>query len=82
MKIKGMIHSIDIDAKIIGIKQYKRVVYFYFQNSQMNLFKRYLYKGILIELEYDEDKVMEDVLGLDVLDFLSDKDSYTIYTDP
>lgn len=59
MKIKGMIHSIDIDAKIIGIKQYKRVVYFYFQNSQMNLFKRYLYKGILIELEYDEEKLFK-----------------------
>ena len=44
------------------------------------LFER---KGVIVlEKEYDEDKVMEDVLGLDVLDFLSDKDSYTIYTDP
>ena len=29
-----------------------------------------------------EDKIMEDVLSLDVLDFLSDEDSYTIYTEP
>ena len=44
------------------------------------LFER---KGVIIlEKEYDEDKLMEDALGLDVLDFLSDEDSYTIYTEP
>ena len=44
------------------------------------LFER---KGVIVlEKEYDEDKVMEDVLSLDVLDFLSDEDSYTIYTEP
>ena len=43
------------------------------------LFER---KGVLVlEKEYDEDKLMEDALGLDVLDFISDEDSYTIYTD-
>ena len=44
------------------------------------LFER---KGVIVlEKEYDEDKIMEDVLSLDVLDFLSDEDSYTIYTEP
>ena len=44
------------------------------------LFER---KGVIVlEKEYDEDRVMEDVLSLDVLDFLSDEDSYTIYTEP
>ena len=44
------------------------------------LFER---KGVIVlEKEYDEDKLMEDALGLDVLDFLSDEDSYTIYTEP
>lgn len=55
LRIKGLIHSVDLRSKLIGIKQNKRIVYFYFQNSQMNLFKRYLYKGNWIELEYDED---------------------------
>ncbi len=44
------------------------------------LFER---KGVLVlEKEYDEDKLMEDILSLDVLDFISEEDGYTIYTDP
>ncbi len=44
------------------------------------LFER---KGIIVlENVYDEDKIMEDVLNLDILDFSSDDDSYIIYTDP
>ena len=44
------------------------------------LFER---KGIIVlENVYDEDKIMEDVLNLDVLDFSSDDDSYIIYNDP
>lgn len=44
------------------------------------LFER---KGVIVlEKEYDEDKLMEDSLSLDVLDFLSEDDSYIIYTDP
>lgn len=43
------------------------------------LFER---KGVIIlEKEYDEDKLMEDALSLDILDFLSDDDSYIIYTE-
>lgn len=44
------------------------------------LFER---KGVIVlENEYEEDKIMEDVLGLDILDFVSDEDSYTIYVEP
>ncbi len=44
------------------------------------LFER---KGVLVlEKEFDEDKLMEDVLSLDILDFISEEDGYTIYTDP
>ena len=44
------------------------------------LFER---KGVLVlDKVYDEDKLMEDVLNLDVLDFVSEEDGYTIYTDP
>ena len=43
MRIRGSIHMIELDAKVIGIKVNRRIEFFYFQNSQMNLFKRYLY---------------------------------------
>ena len=44
------------------------------------LFKR---KGLIIlDKKYDEDKLMEDVLGLDVDDFLVEEDGYEIYTAP
>lgn len=44
------------------------------------LFER---KGLIIlSREYDEDKLMEDVLELDILDFVSEEDGYEIYTLP
>ena len=40
-------------------------------------------KGVLIlDKKYDEDKLMEDVLELNIEDFKSDDDSYTIETTP
>ena len=43
------------------------------------MFKR---KGLIVlENEYDEDKLMEDVLNLDILDLVID-DDITIYTEP
>ena len=55
MRIKGDIRQVDIHSKTIGIIQNRRILFFYFKNSQMNLFKRYLYKGNWIDLDYDED---------------------------
>ena len=44
------------------------------------LFKR---KGLLIlDKKYDENKLMEDVLELDIEDFVSNDDGYEIFTDP
>lgn len=44
------------------------------------LFQR---KGVLVlEKEYDEDKLMEDVLNMNIIDFIVEDDSYIIYTDP
>lgn len=43
------------------------------------LFER---KGVIVlDKIYDEDKLMEDILELDILDFISDDDSFIIYTD-
>ncbi|MEE3343861.1 MAG: YebC/PmpR family DNA-binding transcriptional regulator [Bacilli bacterium] len=40
-------------------------------------------KGILVvDKKYEEDKLMEDVLELDIEDFKSDEDGYTIETTP
>ena len=57
MRIRGSIHMIELDAKVIGIKVNRRIEFFYFQNSQMNLFKRYLYIGNWIDFEYKENRV-------------------------
>lgn len=44
------------------------------------LFER---KGVLVlDKEYDSDKLMEDILELDILDFNEEEDSYIIYTSP
>ncbi len=44
------------------------------------LFKR---RGVLIlDKEYNEDKLMEDALELDIEDLVSEEDSYVIYTKP
>lgn len=44
------------------------------------LFER---KGVIVlENIYDGDKIMEDVLSLDILDFIEEDDSYIIYTEP
>jgi len=59
MRLKGIIHCVEVHTKLIGIRQNKRIVFFYFQNSQMNLFKRYLYPGNWIDLEYDEDRIVK-----------------------
>ena len=50
MRICGLIHMIELDNRIIGLKCYKHIKFFYFQNSQMNTFKRYLYQDNWIEL--------------------------------
>ena len=40
MKVNGIIHNVFLHEKLIGIRQQKKIIFFYFQNSQMNLFKR------------------------------------------
>ncbi len=58
MRIRGTIHMIELDHKIIGIRCYKHIKFFYFQNSQMNTFKRYLYQDNWIDLEYDDSRTV------------------------
>lgn len=57
MNIIGSIYKVDIAHKLIAIKTFNKLNYFYFQNSQLQVFKRYLYEGVYINLEYEEHKV-------------------------
>ena len=44
------------------------------------LFER---KGIIaLDKEYNEDKLLEDILECDILDFINEEEGYTIYTEP
>lgn len=57
MRIIGKIHNVDLSKKLIGISTYKRIIYFYFQGSLLNTFRRYLYPNNYIDLDYDESKI-------------------------
>ena len=50
---------IELDQKVIGIKTYKKIEFFYFYNSQMNTFKRYLYQDNFIDIVYDDEKLQK-----------------------
>ncbi len=56
MRIIGRIERVTLKKRIIGIKTFSRIIYLYFQNGHINLFKRYLYAGTYIDLDYEEDK--------------------------
>ena len=71
MRIRGSIVKVNPQAKLIAIKGFNRLKYFYFQSSQMNIFKRYLYEGVYIDLEYDETKVFKKKgIEANIVDFV------------
>lgn len=57
MRMFGAIHKVHLGQRMIALKTYQRVTYFYFQSGQFNQFKRYLFSGVYIDLEYNEDKI-------------------------
>lgn len=56
MRIVGRIYKTNNKNRWIALKTYHRILYFHFQNSQFNQFRRYLYPGTYIDLDYDEEK--------------------------
>lgn len=56
MRIIGRIYKTQIKDRIIGIFAYNRIHYLHLQNSQLNQFKRYLFPGTYVDLDYDEEK--------------------------
>lgn len=80
MNILGSIYKVDIKSKLIAIKTFNRLNYFYFQNSQLQVFKRYLYKGIYINLEYDEEKVFKkNNVNAYIINYVNEIFSMNIY---
>ncbi len=57
MRIVGRIQSLNLSKRTIQIKNYNRVLYFYFLHSQFSLFKRYFYVGTYIDMVYDEEQL-------------------------
>ncbi len=57
MRIISRIDKVGLKNRLITVKAYKRILYLYFQNVQINIFKRYLYPGTYIDLDYDEEQV-------------------------
>ena len=51
----GLISSIDLDNRLITIKNKNKIEYFYLQNGLLKKFQRYLSEGIFIEFDYNED---------------------------
>ena len=58
MQFYGLIHGVDLNTKVISIKKNRKVYFFYFQNSLMHLFRRYLYQGVIIDFEYNPEVTM------------------------
>ena len=80
MNIIGSIYKVDIAHKLIAIKTFNKLNYFYFQNSQLQVFKRYLYEGVYINLEYDDHKVFrKNKINAFLVNYVNEIYSMSIY---
>ena len=52
----GLIHSIDLDNRLITMKNKNKIEYFYLQNGLIKKFQRYLTKKVFIEFDYSIDE--------------------------
>ena len=53
MRKTGIIYSVDLDARIISLKNVSSLDFYYIGLNLMKKFKKYLYVGNLISFEYD-----------------------------
>ncbi|MDE6408057.1 MAG: hypothetical protein K2K50_05580, partial [Anaeroplasmataceae bacterium] len=56
MRIIGRIYKTQNKYRLIEIKTYNRILYLHFQSGQFSQFRRYLYPGTYIDLDYDDEK--------------------------
>lgn len=52
----GIIHSIDVDNRLITMKNKNKIEYFYLQNGLLKKFQRYLGPHTFVEFDYNETK--------------------------
>ena len=50
----GIIHSIDLDNRLIAMKNKNKIEYFYLQNGLLKKFQRYLTTSTFIEFDYND----------------------------
>ena len=50
----GIIHSIDLDNRLIAMKSKNKIEYFYLQNGLLKKFQRYLTTSTFIEFDYND----------------------------
>lgn len=58
MRRIGVIYKVNKELRLIAVKGYNRIYYYYFHTSQIALYRRYLFFGNYIDLEYNEDRVL------------------------
>ena len=50
----GIIHSIDVENRLITMKNKNKIEYFYLQNGLLKKFQRYLNKNTFVEFDYND----------------------------
>lgn len=51
MRITGIIYTLDLNNKLISLKNSKNLTYYYLSHRHLKKFKNYLYKGNLVSFE-------------------------------
>ena len=68
MRIRGFIHSYDLNNQLITIKYHNSIKMFYFQKSLFRSFKRFLSEREVIDLvSYDEETIHQGFLAYQVM---------------
>ncbi len=65
----GLIHSIDIDNRLITMKNKNKIEYFYLQNGLIKKFQRYLSKKVFIEFDYSLDEKIVNKVSAKKINF-------------
>ncbi len=55
MRVIGLVHSIDVDNRLLTMKNKNKIEYYYMQNGLIKKFQRYLSNKVFIEFECSND---------------------------
>lgn len=51
MKVFGLVYDFDLNNKVIALKNYRNLTYYFLSTSHMKKFKKYIYKGNVVSFE-------------------------------